>query len=378
MYVILNDELYHHGIKGQRWGVRRFQNEDGTRTAAGKKRHEKGQNGRTKDTTESKSKKTSNDESSNTKPKRKTKDILNDKIGDTESKKKGFKSLSPTQKKILIAIGATAALAITYKIASDKLNLNTVAKEVDRNKKNNPFDAVKKGPISISKEHDMSLVNSRFGKPGTTSNCTLCSTAYDMRRRGYDVKANRSNLGRSKTNVALFYKNTTAADFEDIRGNTKESFFSAFKSMPEGSRGNIFAEVGPFSSKHSMVWEKEKGQIVIRDCQANKIFKGDDIFYNPSTGKGMIRLGSSYNSFLRTDNLEIRPDRIMDAICPSDKKISLASNLPYTSNLTKAALTVTAAEIGSGTAQKIKNSYESRKLKNSDKKDDKDKSSNDK
>lgn len=33
-------ELMHHGIKGQRWGVRRFQNEDGTRTALGKK-HEK-------------------------------------------------------------------------------------------------------------------------------------------------------------------------------------------------------------------------------------------------------------------------------------------------------------------------------------------------
>ena len=32
--------LSHHGIKGQRWGVRRFQNKDGTRTAAGKK-HEK-------------------------------------------------------------------------------------------------------------------------------------------------------------------------------------------------------------------------------------------------------------------------------------------------------------------------------------------------
>lgn len=30
-------ELYHHGIKGQKWGVRRFQNEDGSLTDAGKK-----------------------------------------------------------------------------------------------------------------------------------------------------------------------------------------------------------------------------------------------------------------------------------------------------------------------------------------------------
>lgn len=36
---VAHAELYHHGIKGQKWGVRRFQNEDGSLTAKGVKRY---------------------------------------------------------------------------------------------------------------------------------------------------------------------------------------------------------------------------------------------------------------------------------------------------------------------------------------------------
>ncbi len=36
----IRNELTHHGILGMKWGVRRYQNEDGSYTAAGKKRKE--------------------------------------------------------------------------------------------------------------------------------------------------------------------------------------------------------------------------------------------------------------------------------------------------------------------------------------------------
>ena len=39
-------ELYHHGIKGQKWGVRRFQNKDGSLTPAGKRRYDEPNDGR--------------------------------------------------------------------------------------------------------------------------------------------------------------------------------------------------------------------------------------------------------------------------------------------------------------------------------------------
>lgn len=49
----MDNELNHYGIKGMRWGVRRYQNEDGSLTSAGKKRYKSGDHMNDKDPSDS-------------------------------------------------------------------------------------------------------------------------------------------------------------------------------------------------------------------------------------------------------------------------------------------------------------------------------------
>lgn len=139
------DELYHHGVLGQKWGVRRYQNADGSLTAQGKKRYG--------------SKETSVKTSSSKKT----------------AAKSEHKGLSDGQKKaIKIGAAATAVALATvgtvYLAKTGKLN---VLAKIGKQATHNALEIVKKSKIS-------SIPNSVLSKAKTVLSKTTRGKLHNM------------------------------------------------------------------------------------------------------------------------------------------------------------------------------------------------------
>lgn len=145
MYAILNDELYHHGIKGQHWGIRRFQNADGSLKPAGKNRYETDSKGRIHDSnspmnqikrrqrysTDSKGRiHDSNSPMNKTKSKEK---VLNNPLKNTKEK---FDNLDPKVKK---AFAAATAVTLATVLLSKNAHKNDAKQRIKRTEKRAKF-----------------------------------------------------------------------------------------------------------------------------------------------------------------------------------------------------------------------------------------------
>ena len=214
--------------------------------------------------------------------------------------------------KALVAIGLLIAAPIISKKQTEKPvedDNKKVEDEIKSNKeKNGKFEDIPKIIGKHSPEEDMEAVNPHFlDGPEYQSNCTMCTAAYELRRRGYDVEASTSKHGRNIVDYAKWFGYTK----EEVSYNGYDKLKIAFKDMPNGARGNISSQVGPFYSGHSMSWEKIKDKIVIRDCQENTVY------YNIDT---ILNSDASYYYMYRTDNATINEELIMDAVRPRGNK----------------------------------------------------------
>lgn len=193
---------------------------------------------------------------------------------------------------------------------ANKRLMETYTKEKQTNVENNKTNIKKKISGDHSPEKDMETINPKYeealrsGDMKYCMNCTMCTTAYELRRRGYDVKANTSITGRDSSDVRSWFdipedQVSKTSNYKELQG--------LFDKVPDGSRGNIMAGVTKRDFKHSMIWEKNDGKVIIRDAQTNKVYDSlDNSILNKKSKRGY--------EFVRTDNAKINWDNIRDAV----------------------------------------------------------------
>lgn len=230
-------ELYHHGILGQRWGIRRFQDKTGRLTKAGKERY-------------------GNEDSTND-------------VNNTDEKN----SSSINKKKKAIIVGSVAAASALAAIGgytlykSGKLDpkieeLKTIGELASISKGINPN---RKGSFHLKASDGMDI---------DKVNCVSCTVANELSRRGIPTTAGLTDT-RSYDCTYLLKSSFKfeKLDFSDALryGFTSKELKDRILSMGgNGSRGALI--LAGFKGGHVLSYEVINNKPYIIDSQIGKVY----------------------------------------------------------------------------------------------------------
>lgn len=278
-YILINGTLYHHGIKGQKWGER-----NGPPYPLKEEDHSK---------------------------------------AEIDAKKKKIK------KALLISAGiGVTALTIGYLY---KKGYISAGKEYIENAVGG---FINKDLSKLSDDEKQKLINPKFGQSlEYMMNCGNCAIADDAQQRGIDVVARGNSTGMTIGDLISHYKNMPSSnvlipdanDLHDI-GNIPKSFdeylnrggkvYNLLKnkvlsSFPDNSRGSVF--VPNINGSHWMTWKVENGQFKIRNTQNPSLVSS---IKNINMYLGGYKYHANYPdaqlTIIRTDNVDF--DHLYDAV----------------------------------------------------------------
>ena len=287
MIVPTNSDLSHHGILGQKWGKRNgppYPLNSGAHSASEKKagyqKSIKGSGGTNKG-----------------EPSKKV------------SKKYG---VAPELVGLGLWLAANAVIIGSKAAAKAAVRGNAKLKEKREDKLRNKLEKDKNTGLPIKKKEmtpkqDIKHTNPGFknGERDTSNNCPFCVTAYELRRRGFDVRAGKTEQGRTQEDISKFYKENKAFKNVNFVGKDKEHNPTSkemantitetlVKNNPDGARGTMSLH-WITGSGHVINYEVKDGKVEFLDGQNGKVYNINRLAerLHPYAGFG----------YLRTDNL---------------------------------------------------------------------------
>lgn len=246
--------------------------------------------------------------------------------------------LTPTQKKVLI--GAAVTSAILAAVHLERTGGEDITSAIRRRQSERQYGSIFKVDKSLSDksmgpkdvlERVAKAVNPNYSSAGGKMNCRRATFAHELRRRGFDVQATTSVMGRGQSETGLTNalirgdRNISRSNSlsrmiiraEDARARATSSdrrTYAAFtksvgsfdrlketlSGMPVGARGEVVFDEQLFG--HSMAWEKFKDGIHIFDSQKGVSY--------PVTEDGFIKLTDKWGlpkamEITRLDNVDL-------------------------------------------------------------------------
>lgn len=331
--------LEHHGVKGMKWGVRRFERKNTTRKISN--RHDESK----------KAKRNRTNERKKSKYRIRLEKKYQAKGMTAEEAEKRSERRIRNQKRAVIIGASIAAAYLGYKlvdsgVASSYIDMGRAKLKgisMDEFLGGSRLNIKKSNKFYSSKEildNVVSDINpSYLVSPGTTNNCLRCSYAYELSRRGYDVQARRTLRGTGQTSLAAYNSfrdkkirgtpfGYSSAIRYSLSGNKEfkyrideiakkaitipkepdtlqkksmaysESIFKALAKEPTGARGELSIKWPEGMGGHSLAWEIVKGKPVIFDCQCRQMFES-----GKELGNALKTISGAY--YQRLDDKEL-------------------------------------------------------------------------
>ena len=259
-----SDYLMHYGVKGMKWGVRRYQDKNGRLTAEGKEHYSKGS------------------------------------------------SASDTKEGIIIPVGLMvyAGMAVIGGAAVAIDSAIDSAVEAGKAKARNKRLYKDDNPNKITPEK-LKKVNPKWGDSQYSNNCTKCAATTELVARGIsDYQAGKSNGGYNSKQYAKWFK---GAKIKEVT-STETALRDHFDKLKSGNSGVLGLTYEGGFSGHAIHWTKlPNGDVRFEDGQIGKSYNLKEFMdtYKPASSIPcrVIRLDNC-----EPDYKKMREDEVIEPI----------------------------------------------------------------